>query len=253
VFDVAFIQEKGNGRLMLESELVREHCIRLEIPTQLYTPKRIDRRQLPLTRHYYIFGDMDCMHGAMRQLKIPIPEAIYYPQSLTQHLHRKVWLDTLGDIKRRVEDGGGPVFCKPASRAKAFTGRVFSDHSDFYHIGGTSLREPVWCSDVVSWRSEFRAYVNAGEIAIDHYDGDAGVELDLATVTRAISEYGHSGEAPVAYGIDFGVLASGQTALVEANDGYALGAYKIGSAPYAELTFARWRQLLESTDDIGDG
>jgi hypothetical protein len=97
---------------------------------------------------------------------------------------------------------------------------------------------------VVSWRSEYRVYVNAaGIVAIDHYSGDAGVELDLAAVTNAIAEYGQSGEAPVAYAIDFGVLSSGETALVEANDGYALGAYQIGSAPYAELLFARWRQL----------
>ena len=245
MFDVAFIQEQGNGRLMREAELVREHCIRLEIPVQLYTPKRIERRQLPLTRSSYIFGDMDCMHGAMRQLKIPIPEAVYYLPSLTKYLHRMVWLDTVGNVRTQVEEGGIPVFAKPASRAKVFTGCVFSGPSDFYHVGGTSRREPVWCSEVVSWRSEYRVYVNGPAIvAIDNYSGDAGVELDRAVITSAIAEYGQSGEAPAAYAIDFGVLASGETALVEANDGYALGAYQIGSAPYAELMFARWRQLL---------
>jgi len=47
--------------------------------------------------------------------------------------------------------------------------------------------------------------------------------------------------------MDFGVLSSGESALVEANDGYALGAYKISSAAYSELLFSRWRELISSS------
>jgi hypothetical protein len=232
---------------MLESELVRDHCVHVGIPVQLYTLKRIHRRQLALTRRSFVFGDMDCTHGAMRQLQIPIPDPSYYPSSLTQHLHRRVWLDTLASVRTRIDDGGAPLFAKPASRSKVFTGRVFSHPSDFYHTGSTSSRERVWCSDVVSWRSEYRVYAVGTEIVwIDHYAGDAAVQLDLDTVSRAISEYVQSNEAPAAFGIDFGVLGSGETALVEANDGYSLGAYRIESAPYARVVFARWQQLLAS-------
>jgi len=60
VFEVAFIQEKGSGRLMPESGLVRDHCVQIGLPIELYTPKRIHRRQLPLTRTCFVFGDMDC-------------------------------------------------------------------------------------------------------------------------------------------------------------------------------------------------
>lgn len=245
VFESALIQEIGNGRLMPEARLVREHCINSGVPFELYTPKRIARRQLPLTTNTFVFGDMDCMHGAMRQLKIPIPEAAYYPQSLAPFLHRNVWRDTLGGIRSRVTDAGARVFVKPASRAKVFTGRVFRDESDFYQVGQTSLREPVWCSDIVAWRSEYRVYVIGEEIvSVDHYEGDASVAIDLGVVRQAVSQFRASGVAPSAYGIDFGVLASGETALVEANDGYALGAYAISSAPYATLLFTRWAELL---------
>ena len=248
MFDVAFIQEEGSGRLTHESVLVRDHCIQKGIDTQLYTPKRIQRRQLPLTSRSLVFGNIDCVHGAMRQLKIPIPDARYYPASLRKYLHRKVWQEALGNVRARIHDGGAPVFAKPASRAKIFTGRVFSNHGDFYHTGGTSRHEPVWCSDVVAWRSEYRVYVIGTDlVSIDHYDGDESVTLDLDVVTTAVKDYAQSGEAPIAYGIDFGILESGETALVEANDGYSLGAYKIGSAAYAELIFARWQQLLETS------
>jgi hypothetical protein len=49
VFETAFIQEQGNGRLGYESRLVLDYCAAQGIPTQLYTEKRIVRRQLPLT------------------------------------------------------------------------------------------------------------------------------------------------------------------------------------------------------------
>jgi len=60
----------------------------------------------------------------------------------------------------------------------------------------------------------------------------------------ALAAYPDSGEAPSAYDIDFGVLASGETALVEANDGYALGAYQICGHDYTDLLFTRWEELL---------
>lgn len=245
MFESAFIQENGNGRLMPEAQLVREHCAKIGLPFQLYTPKRIARRQLPLTPRTFIFGDMDCMHGAMGQLKIPIPEARYYPVALTKYMHRRVWLETLGDVQRRISDGSEAVFAKPASRAKIFTGRVFRDHSDFYQAGETSQREPVWCSEVVSWQSEFRVYVVDDEIvATDHYAGDERLRLDAGVVAEAVADFRSSGQAPSAYGIDFGILGTGETALVEANDGYALGAYNIASEPYAKLLFTRWTELV---------
>lgn len=86
-------------------------------------------------------------------------------------------------------------------------------------------------------------------VSVDHYDGDASVALDLDVVNQAVAQFRASGEAPSAYGIDFGVLAAGETALVEANDGYALGAYAIGSAPYTKLVFTRWTELLARAEN----
>jgi hypothetical protein len=81
-------------------------------------------------------------------------------------------------------------------------------------------------------------------VSIDPYSGDQGVRLDLVALDSALAAYRGSGEAPSAYGIDFGVLTSGETALVEANDGYALGAYQISGRDYTDLLFTRWAELL---------
>ena len=103
----------------------------------------------------------------------------------------------------------------------------------------------MWCSEVVEWISEYRVYVVGEQImSIDLYAGDSKVALDFAALQAALATFRASGEAPLGYGIDFGVLATGQTALVEANDGYVLGAYKISAVAYTDLLLTRWKELV---------
>jgi hypothetical protein len=80
MFARAFLEEAGNGKLRHEEELLRGEFERRWIPVTLYTAKRIQRRQLPLSAETFIAGDMDAMHGAMRQLKIEIPAPNDYPR-----------------------------------------------------------------------------------------------------------------------------------------------------------------------------
>lgn len=253
MFTTAFLQHSGKGPLRHEESLLETGLRRRGIPVEHYTVKRIHRRQLPLGPHTFIAGDMDAMHGAMRQLGIPIPEPDDYPDSLSGFLHRRVWTSTLGEIERAVENGSvPPVFVKPAQRRKSFTGAACYSERDFAVLGKVSRRQRVWCSELVRWLTEYRVYVIDGRIvAVDHYDGDGAVPLDLGVVEAAVAAHRRSGSAPSAYGIDFGVLGSGETALVEANDGYALGAYAIDADLYTELVLRRWRQLLVDRDGPG--
>jgi hypothetical protein len=48
---------------------------------------------------------------------------------------------------------------------------------------------------------------------------------------------------PRAYSLDFGVLRTGETCLVEVNDAYALGHYGLQSVLYARMIDARWEEL----------
>jgi hypothetical protein len=249
MFTKAFVQEPGNGKIGHEERLIRAECERRGIPVMLFTQKKILRRQLPLAADTFIAGDMDAMHGAMRQLKIEPPSPDYYPASLQSFTYRRIWRSTLGAVERRFSEGDGePIFAKPADRAKSFTGRVFASLDDFRELGDTSRRQEVFCSEVVEWRAEYRVYVVGDEIvSIDLYSGDPNCFLDSTSLKEALAAHRRSSEAPAAYGIDFGVLASGETALVEANDGYSLGAYQIGARDYTDLLFARWRELVSST------
>lgn len=57
--------------------------------------------------------------------------------------------------------------------------------------------------------------------------------------------------APNAYGIDFGVTSSGETLLVEVNEGYALGCYGLFPHLYAKLVLTRWAELTGTSDEYG--
>ncbi|MFC8528850.1 ATP-grasp domain-containing protein [Nocardia sp. NPDC057227] len=246
----AFLQYAGSGPMRHEEQLLAEGLRRRGIPVRYYTVKRILRRQLPLGPDTFIAGDTDAMHGAMRQLGIPLPAPDDYPGSLREFLRRKVWTSTLGEVERALGDGSlPPTFVKPAERRKGFTGAVCYSDRDVAQLGPVSRRQRVWCSEAVKWLAEFRVYAfEQRVVAVDRYAGDRSIQLDMEVVRTAVAAYRASGEAPTAYGIDFGILANGETALVEANDGYALGAFGITADDYTELVVRRWRELLESAE-----
>lgn len=246
MFKRAFIEQRGMGRTGHEETLVVEECGRLGMEVVRFTAKQIHRRQLPLSNETFICGDMDVMHGAMKQLGIEVPAPNDFPAVLEPFFKRKIWRSTVSALETAT-DQGRETFAKPAGRRKIFTGRVFGSPYDRSFLSGVSRREPLWCSEVVEWISEYRVYVIDFEIvSIDCYSGDRSAPLCSSIVQEAVGLYRRSGEAPAAYGIDFGVLATGETALVEVNDGYELGAYSINATDYTRLLFTRWSQLLES-------
>ena len=213
---------------------------------------RSRRRQLPLNDRSLVVGDMPCIFGALKQLGIPAPLPNDYPVALREFLHRHVWKSTLGALEFALRDGEcRSTFAKPASRCKRFTGCVFDAESDLYRVYGVSRHEELWCAEVVTWLSEYRVYIVNSEIrSVDWYAGNREISIDLHEVRRAILALDTAGESLAGYAIDFGVLASGATALVEMNDGFALGAYQIDCRSYTDLLWARWEELLLTRKEL---
>ncbi len=246
MFTQAYLEQTGQNRLRHEEQLVQSECQRRGIAVVPYPAKRIHRRQLPLTPETFICGDMDAMHGAMKQMNIEVPTPNDYPECLMPWFGRSIWKSSVGAVEEGFYQGTRTeIFMKPAGRRKCFTGGVFSSAEDLYGLAHISRNETVWCSTLVSWLSEFRVYVLGDVIlSVDHYSGDASFKPCSNAIQEAVKEYRCSGQAPAAYGIDFGVLDTGETALVEANDGYSLGAYAIDATSYTDLLFTRWRELI---------
>lgn len=243
----AFIQEQGSGKLRSEEKLIVEELYRRGISIEFYTEKRMRRRQLPLDLECLIVGDLPCIAGALQQLSIPLPAPNDYPAALGEFLHRQVWRSTLGALEFGLRDSmARSIFAKPANRCKRFTGCVFESESDLSKVYGVSRREELWCAEVVTWLSEYRVYIVNSEIrSVDFYAGDRDISIDLKIIRQAIQALDKAEAAYTGYALDFGVLATGETALVEMNDGFALGAYTIDSQNYTDLILARWIELLQ--------
>ena len=185
--------------------------------------------------------------SALRQMEIAPPVPNDYPQSLRPWLRRRVWTTTVASVAAHLQDGvRAPFFAKPLGRHKRFTGHVFTSWDDLRALRGASDATEVVCSEIVDWKSEYRVYVVRGRIVgVKHYKGDPNVPVDRQQVDDAVAQFEAAGEATAGYGIDFGVLADGRTALVEVNDGYALGSYGLDDDLYTDLIVARWCQLAQ--------
>jgi len=169
-----------------------------------------------------------------------------YPARLYKYLRRSAWSQTWDEA--RAFASTHPVFVKPVrlEDIKRFTGTV---------IGGGRQMPPemdtipgdmrVWCAVPVHFVSEFRVYIIHGEtVGIARYDqgeSDQVPEPDRATIASMINDHL---AASAGYGLDVGVLDTGETVLVEANDGWALGYYPgVSPGDYKALLAARWQEI----------
>lgn len=150
-------------------------------------------------------------------------EPDYYPAFLQSWLHRKVWRADKWPLGHRV-------FIKPSDRHKRFTGFV---------TRGTwkgKKKPPFWCAEIVQFVSEWRWYVAAGEV-IDAKWG-SGEE-------RPVPDLNINWPRDYYAAVDFGLLSTGQIALIESNSAFSCGWYGTMSqgANYAKWLAAGWEDL----------
>lgn len=187
-----------------------------------------------------VVGSIDFVHAALRQMNRPIPANDCYPACIRPFLNRKVWEGTLRDF----HDDYGKVFIKPRNNLKKFTGRVFysPDSYPLQHIGKNT---PVYFSEVVEWKSEWRYYIgnNFWQVETDCYEGDPNVRPD-PEVLKHIFTAMKAANLHTPNVIDIGVLSTGETAVIEVNDAYSVG-YLPGIRPihYQAMLSLRWQKM----------
>lgn len=198
---------------------------------------------LDVTPNTLVVGGVATVLHALRRLDVPTPP-IDYPQSLHPFLGRDMQATTMGAVRGLFEaEGALPRFVKPRETQKAFTGYVVSAFRDLIPTARHPDDLPVWSCETVEFVSEWRYLVSRHEvIGLGHYRGDPFTFPDGKVVRTAVATY--RGEAPVAYGIDFGVTADGRTLLVEVNDAYSLGHVGLRAVPYANMLESRWVELV---------
>eukprot|EP00581_Thalassiosira_minuscula_P011927 CAMPEP_0183727680 /NCGR_PEP_ID=MMETSP0737-20130205/26099_1 /TAXON_ID=385413 /ORGANISM="Thalassiosira miniscula, Strain CCMP1093" /LENGTH=258 /DNA_ID=CAMNT_0025959377 /DNA_START=137 /DNA_END=913 /DNA_ORIENTATION=- len=224
------------------------------IPCENFVAKQMDRRGLSLSPKTLVVGDHDVMKQAFRYLGVNTTDLPIdtYPKSMRRYLKRKVWQSSLGQLRDSQYVMSVPLFVKPATDIKKFTGQVVSTTVDTSPVDNASRKTKIYCSEVVCWKSECRVFVNHSIIVgISHYCGDAAAKIDMETVSRFIHEFANTNDCSSAYAVDFGVLDNGETAMVEWNDGYSLGAYDLEDSIYTDLLMSRWEEVMKLAGEDG--
>ena len=199
-------------------------------------------------------GSVEFVRRAMSLAAVIEPASMSYPEQARTYLKRKVWQE---DVERLI----GPVFVKPVA-TKSFNGFIFDARTDISDLSEHDqeqrrklMRLPngtkVWASTPVVWASEWRFYIEEGCIrGVARYDenepdGLAPPDRDLAERCVRSMNLSHP------YAMDLGVLSSGETALVEVNDFWAIGLYGKSLHPlvYLRMLCSRWAEMYAANRD----
>lgn len=201
-----------------------------------------------LTRETPVFAGIPLFNKIMKYLGVGYWGIEAYPGELVSFLHRRVYKKYLGDLRSHFSEynpKGNGIFIRPLDgNRKQFNGHVVRCADDF----GKTLHLPdetyVVCSDRVTIVSEYRVYVCQNQVlAMRHYTGDWNVFPSSNTILGMIDSY--KSFAPVAYGLDVGVLNTHETVLIEVNDAINLGNYGLSSTQYAMMIAERWKEIVK--------
>jgi hypothetical protein len=204
-------------------------------------------------------GSVEFIRQAMCLAEIDDPEPMTYPIELDHLLRRRLDITTIERVR-------GTKFVKPV-RTKLFTGFVWDSNADDGSYNEHDLEQlnalrtlapttQIWATDPVQWLCEWRYYICHGKIiGAERYDPDGADEAPAPegrVLQEAIQRLAESSARPAAYGLDLGVLSTGETALVEVNDAWSLGMYggSIDSKDYLRLLATRWAQILDTRPKV---
>lgn len=200
-------------------------------------------------------GSVEFVRKAMEIAGIREPEINPYPNDEGKYLQRKVKkVDLIGHCFFPFYYG----FVKP-TKLKQFTGFVYDPKEDsdeyvneqkklLYAAYMDSDSYKIWISDVVNFIGEWRYYIQDEKIiGYARYDDDDENPEKLQEPDKSlIKEYISKLQIKHPYVLDFGVLSTGETALVEFNDFWALGLYENAITPkqYLECLIERWKSII---------
>ncbi len=202
-------------------------------------PFRVEEMETaPFDRGTVVVGGVGTYQRVFAKLGIAWA-SVSYPDALSVFLGRRMQTLLLKDLPPLLEER--PLFIKPASDDKSFTGFVCKDRWDL-RLAGIAEEARLIAAEVVPFQSEWRVYVLEGKIqTISRYRGQADLFPNARMIREMISSYAN---APIAYSLDVGLDEAGRTLLVEVNEGLALGNYGLSPSLHAKMIAARWHEVM---------
>lgn len=219
---------------------------------------------LILTKQDIVIGPLDFVFYSAHFLNVSIPKPDDYPKfcfeehNFNKYIRRKIGICELQEALYN------PIryFVKPYNDMKVFTGTITRGFYDISQYMGVQLDYKVWFSEIVNFVKEYRCFVLNGQLqgfVRYRYNEDKCMELkaDAQTHTNAkmrlnieiirdfVKDYETTGTAPKAYVVDFGVLDTGETVLIECNDGFSFGTYSFNPEICLDMMITRWNEIMQ--------
>ena len=215
---------------------------------KFYNAADIFADTIPHTDNDIVVGHIDQCRRYISLLneQCKTPPNVDYPEPLISFMGRKFWILDLKSVYTQMTGNNPePIFVKSYDQ-KIITGFVCRNFTDYVeHCTGHDLNTVVYVSEVVDFKAEFRTYIHRHDIvACLRYKGDYDKAPCKATVEAMLYALRNT-KMPVAYSIDVGILDTGETVLIECNDGFALGNYGVPARRYAEMHRDRWYQIVK--------
>lgn len=192
-----------------------------------------------------LVGSVEATKAFWDSLGFKVPNYIGYPESLNEFYGRKIGKSSIGEIKAKDL----PIFIKPLSGVKEFTGFVLEKSNTLKNIGmyysQITSDTLVYTSEVIDIVSEYRVFVHKNEIVgIKHYAGDFLTFPRHSSIYKMIDYY--KDEAPISYTLDVGIVTNidiEKTILIEINDFWAIGGYGLDGKTYARMLIDRFQEI----------
>jgi hypothetical protein len=150
----------------------------------------------------------------------------HYPEFLSSYFYRNI--EFSNDLPNKT------CFVKPADRHKRFDSYIFKYPRRSGGCGWCCEKHngPFWCSEIVSFKEEWRYYVAQGKVMAAYWYQGEEIEINPPKLSIDWPE-------DFCGAVDFGRLQDGRLALVENNLPYACGWY----GPYSEgKIYGEWLQ-----------
>ena len=211
--------------------------------TCFFAPEEVET--LELDANSPVVAGIPVVWRALQRLNVEVGAIQTIPDELSEFAGRAFGECFLGDIRARFAEGNSSVFIKPrAPLGKLFGGHVVARFRDLIQTASFPDETPVWWSDALELRGEFRGFVLRGElVGWRHYFGDFRCAVDFDLVEAAVQKWT---TRPVACAMDWALTAQNETVLVEVNDAYSLGCYGLPPHLYAPMLAERWREIVET-------
>lgn len=209
----------------------------------------LDRGLLSYPDETIVAGGVGTVRAAIKRANRSLPDLQELPDSLKPWIGREFWTSTLEAVRKPFENGEEthPVHVKPLHEHKKFTGTVFKEFRDLIPSAAVADETEVLVQEVVEFVSEWRAYIFRNRIKnVANYRGDPLAFPDPTRMQDALKAFE---DQPVACSMDWGITSTGETLLVEVNDGYSLGNYGVDMYTYTAMIEARWREIMGLEDN----